>query len=372
MDDILLYGKSIAELEEVLVSVFRLFNENNLKINAEKCTFCAREVSWLGFKISEAGVRTDEKKIQPVKNMKKPETVEELRSFLGFTTFYSRFIKDYAKMVSPLYKLLKKNSVFEWKKEQNSAFNTIKKKLCCTGILALFDNSGKEVRVISDSSDFATGACLEQKQEDDRFRPVAFASFKFSDRETRYSVGEKEALGIVLALERFKNFLYGRKFKVLTDHKALIALLGGGKNRVSSNRITRWRHRLSHFDFNLEFIKGKENVADALSRLSDAELLQFEDNDDYLIINKLATEDSDIYTEPEMKQLVTYVKRGIWSEKDKTSLSFYYRVRKDLHVDDKNRLFLKNKFVPPVLKRKENLKNAHAGHPGFQRTLSRV
>ena len=142
-----------------------------------------------------------------------------MRSFLDLVNFCARFIPDLATVSEPLRRLTRKDVHFSWRKEQEVAFNELKKGLAKTETLGYFDSAAK-TRVITDASSVGLGALLVQEQNDEE-RVICYASRSLTDVEKRYSQTEKEALGIVWACERLHMYLYGTDFEILTDHKPL-------------------------------------------------------------------------------------------------------------------------------------------------------
>ena len=178
--------------------------------------------------------------------------------------FCARFIPDLATVAEPLRRLTRKDVHFSWGKEQEVAFDELKKRLATIETLGYFDSAAK-TRVITDASPVGLGAILVQEQNGEE-RVICYASRSLTDVEKRYSQTEKEALGIVWACERLHMYLYGTDFEILTDHKPL-QFIYSKKSRPSA-RVNRWVLRLQPNCFTVRHITGKENIADSLSRLT--------------------------------------------------------------------------------------------------------
>ena len=180
--------------------------------------------------------------------------------------------------------LCKKDTLFTWESSQQAAFEAIKKEITSAPVLAYFDQS-KASTIQSDVSKKGLGAVLLQ---DDK--PVIYASRALTETE-RYSNIERELLSVVFALERFHHYVYGYTATVQTDHKPLVSLW---KKSIVSNspRLQRLLLRLSQYDVNIEYLKGKDNVmADALSRVSpQAAPKEGEDEEDFIPVHMLTEE----------------------------------------------------------------------------------
>ena len=219
----------------------------------------------MGHHVSEKRTGPTQAKVEAVLNVREPQSAAEVRSFLGLVNFCSRFIPDLATTPEPLRKL---TTPVVWGKEQARSFQELKDKMHSVESLAYFDKEA-ETEIISDASPVGLRAVLLQKQQG-VMKVVTYASRCLSEVERRCSQTEKEALSIVWACERFHVYLYGIRFKVLTDHKPLEVIYS--KVHKPSSRIERWVLRLQNYDFIVEYLPGPENIADTLSRLIPVEL----------------------------------------------------------------------------------------------------
>ena len=199
--------------------------------------------------------------MQAVRDAPAPANASETRSFLGTVGFSSCFIPDFATIAEPLRRITQKGSTFEWGPSQQKAFSTLKDRLANATSLAYYDSSAP-TEVIADASPFGLGAVLVQTQDGVR-RAVSYASRTLTPGEHRYSQTEREALALVWSFERFRQYLLGREFTLVTDHQPLKAIYLPTSR--PSARIERWVLRLQEFQFRVQYVPGWQNIADALS-----------------------------------------------------------------------------------------------------------
>uniref|UniRef100_A0AAG5DPC1 RNA-directed DNA polymerase n=1 Tax=Anopheles atroparvus TaxID=41427 RepID=A0AAG5DPC1_ANOAO len=277
MDDIIIFSPSFQEHKVHISKIFRKLKEANLKIQHEKCEFFRKEVQFLGHTVTEHGVKPNNDKIEVIRSWPIPKTEKDIRQFLGILGYYRRFIKDFAKLVKPLTNLLRKEIEIEMTPEIIKCFEKCKKILTLDPIL-IYPDFSKEFILTTDASDFAIGAVLSQGPIG-QDRPVAYASRTLNKTEERYSTTEKELLAIIWAVKHFRPYLYGRKFKLYTDHQPLTFSLTN-----ANNKIIRWRLMLEEFDYEIIYKPGKQNViADALSQSDDMTAHSADTSDDYFI-----------------------------------------------------------------------------------------
>lgn len=268
VDDIIIVGCSEEHHLKNIRAVFEICRKTNLKLNPEKCHWFQNQVIYLGHLCTDEGVRPDPSKLDKVENFPVPENASEARRFVAFANYYRRFIEKFAHKAAPLNRLARKGVKFEWTAECDNAFQEIKNMLVSPPILA-YPDFDKQFVLITDASDKACGAVLAQEY-DGIDRPIAYFSRSFIKGELNKSTIEKELLAIYFAIKHFEPYLYGRKFVVKSDHRPLVHLFGMTK---PTNRLTRIRLDLEEFDFEIQYIKGADNVvADALSRITIDEL----------------------------------------------------------------------------------------------------
>lgn len=269
LDDIVIYSSTIEEHLQRLKKVLDCLRGSNLKLKPSKCNFFQESVIYLGHIITKDGIKPNPEKVLAIEKFPTPRTPKAIKSFLGMIGYYRKFIPNFSEISKPMLKLLKKGVKFIWSEETEKAFKDLKGKILESPILQYPDFT-KPFRLTTDASTKAIAAVLSQMSDNNIDLPIAFASRSLLDAETKYSTTELELLAIVWAIEHFRVYLYGKKFQVVTDHRPLAWLMD---LRDPSSRLMRWKIRLAHYDFTIEYIKGKLNhVADCLSRYIDEEV----------------------------------------------------------------------------------------------------
>lgn len=265
LDDIIITGYNLQNHIENLDKILKRLSDFNLKIQLDKCEFLKKETEFLGHIITPEGIKPNPDKIEKITNWKLPASQKEIKQFLGLTGYYRRFIRDYAKLAKPLTKKLKKDQKINTDdKDYINAFEKLKQIIASDQVLS-YPNFELPFILTTDASNFALGAVLSQVQ-DGKERPIAFGSRTLNKAEENYSTTEKEALAISWAVEKYRPYLHGSKFVLVTDHKPLIFI----KNATKNSKILRWRLDLENLDYDVIYKEGRNNVvADALSRKID-------------------------------------------------------------------------------------------------------
>jgi hypothetical protein len=196
LDDIMIYSKSFEEHVEHIEKVLMKLKEINAVIKLKKCEFGKRNLEFLGHRVGKDGLQPGVEKVEKIKNMKRPENVTEVRSFLGLCSYYRKFVKDFSKIAKPLNNLMKKNVKFEWKEKQQKAFDILKTKLMEKPIVK-YPDFGKEFMVITDASGKGLGAILAQKNKDNKEVVIAYASRSLVGAEINYPITDLECLAVV-------------------------------------------------------------------------------------------------------------------------------------------------------------------------------
>ncbi|GKD63120.1 putative reverse transcriptase domain-containing protein [Tanacetum coccineum] len=258
IDDILVYSKDEEEHGKHLKTILELLKKERLYAKFSKYDFWLDSVQFLGHVIDRSGVHVDLAKIEAIKSWAAPTTPTEVRRFLGLAWYYRRFIEGFSLISKLLTKLNQKNKKYEWGKEEEEAFQTLKQKLCSAPILALPEGT-EDFMVYYDASLKGYGAVLMQRE-----KVIAYASRQLKVHEENYTTRDLELGAVVFALRLWRHYLYGMKCVVFTDHKSLRYIL----NQKELNlRQRRWIKLLSDYDCKIWYHLRKANVvADALSR----------------------------------------------------------------------------------------------------------
>ncbi|XP_055905818.1 uncharacterized protein K02A2.6-like [Eupeodes corollae] len=269
LDDILVTGKNMQEHLHNLEAVFKRLSDNGLRVNLQKCDFMKTEVEYLGHIVSAKGVRPAESKVAAIKKLPRPTNLKELQSFMGKINYYNSFIKNFSQIAAPLNELRKQDVLFQWRVPQENAFQNLKQQIEDATHLAHFK---PELPIIlaTDASYYGIGAVISHLNPDGTEQPIAHASKTLNDSQRNYSQIEKEAFSIIFGVTKFRQYLYGRRFILYTDHKPLISLFHPNKKlpTITTGRLTRWALTLMSFTYEIRYKPSNKHAnADALSRL---------------------------------------------------------------------------------------------------------
>lgn len=213
-DDILIYSKTLQEHVEHVSKAMEILRTNQLFAKRSKCVFGQRQVEYLGYVISDAGVATDPEKIRAVREWPTPTNITELRGFLGLAGYYRRFIQNFGVICRPMFDSLKKMG-FKWEEKQQQSFDEIKSRLAQAPVLALLDFTQPFI-LEADASGSGIGAVLMQGG-----RLIAYISKAIGPRAAGYSTYDKEALAILEALKKWKHYFMGTSVIIRTDQASL-------------------------------------------------------------------------------------------------------------------------------------------------------
>ena len=264
-DDIIVHGNNFDDVLNGLDTALSRLYSAGLTLNLRKCQFFRKQVTFLGHVVSKDGMATDPVKIQKVREWPEPRTAKELSSFLGLASYFRKYVKDFAQISAPLFRLTARDIQFQWTEEAQRTFECLKVALSEAPLVA-FPRFGAEAGIFTldcDASDEGIGAVLLQEQ-DGIERVVAYGSHRLSKAQKNYSTTKKELLACVVFTQEFAHYITGKEFRLRTDHSSLQWLLNF-KN--PTGMIARWLDILGSFKFDIVYRPGTQNVvADALSR----------------------------------------------------------------------------------------------------------
>jgi len=377
VDDVLVSGRNDAAHLQNLKEIFRRLTEANLRLNREKCTFMASEVTYCGLIIDKNGARTVPDKVQAIVEAPAPQTVTQLKSYLGMLNFYHRYLPDVSNVLAPLHRLLKNGAAWVWGPEQQEAFKRSKELLSRSPVLVHFD-SNKEIILACDASPYGLGAVISHRMEDGSERPIAFASRSMSVAEKKYSQLDKEGLALIFGVKKFHQYLYGKHFTLYTDHQPLVGLFAEEKpvSVMASARVQRWALTLAAYEYTIKYRAGKCNAnADALSRLPVAEAPQFTpvpaeviglmEMMDSTPVNAQKIKNWTL-RDPVLSEVVTFTMQGWPEHNPREELFPYWSRRLELATED-GCLLWGNRVVVPPQGRNDILQELHEAHPGVVR-----
>ena len=264
IDDVLVASANPQEHFEHLRLVFTRFQEYGIILNPLKCVLGVPQLQFLGHMVNQDGITPLNSKVQAIRDFPIPSSQRQLRKFLGLVNFYHRFIPGCAHTLQPLNACLSsRGKELQLSPVAAKAFSTIKQSLAEATLLS-YPQPNATIAIITDASDIAVGAVLQQHVRD-TWQPIAYFSRKLKPSETRYSTFDRELLAIFLAIKHFQHYVEGQQFHILTDHKPLTFLFCN-PHRYSP-RQTRQLDYISQFTSDIRHVSGTNNpVADALSR----------------------------------------------------------------------------------------------------------
>uniref|UniRef100_A0A3P9H5V6 Gypsy retrotransposon integrase-like protein 1 n=1 Tax=Oryzias latipes TaxID=8090 RepID=A0A3P9H5V6_ORYLA len=382
LDDVIVYGRDQQEHDRNLQAVLATLNEAGLQLNMEKCHFNQKSLQFLGHVISAKGLLPNEDHLKAIAEAPAPGDATTLRSFLGLTAWYAKFVKNYASLVEPMRACLHTDT-FKWTSEAQASFDAVKTRIINSPALAVFEPSLPTI-VATDASDYGLGAILTQLHPDKTERTVAFASRSLTPAERKYSIVEKEALACVWAVEKWRTFLWGTRFTLRTDQRALTTLLATKGLGRAGMRIARWSARLLCFTYDVEYRAGAQNyAADCLSRLPlpsvenaepvvEPELVALLDTELKALTVKDFTAACQVC--PELTALREQMKQG-WPKTAQSlpaMLQPYFAVRDELSVEEVIVYRGPYRRLVPVAVRKQIINLAHETHQGVVRTKQRL
>ncbi|UYV70240.1 hypothetical protein LAZ67_7002261 [Cordylochernes scorpioides] len=262
-DDFVIFSNTIEEHAQHIQKFFLVCQEENIKLNYNKCEFFKTQIEFLGYTIKSGTYTPQIKNLDVINAIKVPTNLKTLQSFLGAINVYNKCIPNYAQLRTPLNKLLKKDTTWNWDNQCQTSFEALKESLTSQPILHLF-KEGLPCQLYCDASLLGIAGVLKQQYPDGTLYPVQFYSRALRPHEKNYTISELECLAIIECVDKFRVYLTGVKFTIFTDHHAL-QWLNTIKN--PTGRLFRWSLKMSTYEYEIRYIKGsKQHEADLLSR----------------------------------------------------------------------------------------------------------
>ncbi|XP_059051897.1 uncharacterized protein K02A2.6-like [Achroia grisella] len=379
LDDVAVTGTTVEEHNQRLKKVLCKLEEMGLRLNVKKCVFAANSITFLGHMLDVDGLHPSPAKVKEIQEKPAPTNRETLRAFLGLYNFYEKFLPGKSTILEPLYRLLESKRTWSWGDGEHKAFLEAKRLLSSDLTLVGYDLQ-KELILICDSSEYGLGAIIAHVMQDGSERPVMMASRTLQAHERRYGQIDKEALAIIFGLTKFHEFLSGRKFIIVTDHKPLVGLFNPEKPipEQISPRMLRWSLKLACYDYKIKYRPGKLiGNADALSRWTapNTSCIKTEETRDMLLMEEQLSEwqlDACKIAEETKKDVVLqkvmfYVLHG-WPRKNTDLRLQAYWTRREALSHNKDCLLWCNRVIIPTSLQEKVLKLLHAPHAGMVQT----
>ena len=371
-DDIVIFGRNEEEHDSNLRQFMRVAKEHGLQLNSEKCEIKRDQISFFGNLYTANGMRPDPKKIKDLLDMPAPKNKSDLKNFLGFLTYLSKFISNFSHKSASLRDMLKQDSQFLWEEHHQRTFESLKKEITEDSCLKYFEPQ-KRVVVQCDASLKGLGVALLQPDDEEQLRPVAFASKSLTPTEQRYACIERELLAIVFATKRFHSYLYGKFFEVRTDHRPLVMILDKSM-AATPTRLQRMVIQLQDYNFSVEYVPGSQNViADSLSRLPSPENSEISLDLRVDLVRFSSEKLLELKTSTAQDAQLNHLKEVImigWPENIKETASHvreYWSLRDQLTVEDG--IILKGQqVVIPASMKQDILRQLHTAHLGIEKT----
>jgi hypothetical protein len=377
VDDVICSGKDDDKHHHTLRQVLQRMREHNYRLSRSKCLFLQDSVKFLVQYVDKDGLRTDPEKVSAIMSIPTPKDVTEVQAFLGLVNFYGKFLPNLSTICEPLNSLTHKDAKWVWSTRCQQAFDSVKKCVSSSKVLAHFDQS-LPIGISCDASSVGLGVVLFHRYSDTTERPIAYASKTLSAAERNYSQIEKEGLAILFGVKKFIQYLYGRRFILVTDHNPIF-----GRNRevpsLVATRLHRWALFLSGFTYDIEYRNTKlHGNADCLSRFPMIDKSSFDEEADRdvnsIVEENLVTSKQvkrSTARDPDLAAVIRHVQQG-WPTKQSflpDKLRPYLVHRHEYSLENGILMWGLRVVVPSSLK--ENvLSLLHETHPGVVRMKS--
>ncbi|XP_058822868.1 uncharacterized protein K02A2.6-like [Topomyia yanbarensis] len=386
LDDVIVGGETQEEHDRNLEAVLQRIQDFGFTIRAEKCSFSKQQIRYLGHLFDRRGLQPDPVKVEAITKLPPPTDISGVRSFLGAINYYGKFVPNMRQLRYPIDNLLKSETKFVWNSECQQAFERFKQ-ILSSGLLLTHYDPKQEIIVSADASSVGLGATISHKFPDGSIKVVQHASRALTKAEQNYSQPDREGLAIIFAVTKFHKMIFGRKFRLQTDHAPLLRIFGSKKGipMYTANRLQRFALNLLLYDFDIEYVPtDKFGNADVLSRLINQHV---KPEEDYVIASIILEEDvrsvaadtvnmlplsfrvvaQSTQADPLLRKVFRYIQDGWPSSKTvDPELKRFHSRQESLTVVDGCILFAERLVIPSQY-RKRCLDQLHRGHPGMQR-----
>ena len=269
VDNLYIAGIDEQEHNSNLNSFLKAAKKYDLTFNENKTVVSTKSLDILGYTLSNGEIKPDVDRIRPILELPVPNNLASLKRALGMFAYYASFIPQFSDKISAL----NQTKTFPLGSDAQAAFESLKKSLCETTLLAIDENIPFTVE--TDASSVAISASLNQNG-----RPVAFMSRTLQGSEIKRSSVEKEASAIIEAIRKWRHLLVNKHFTLITDQKPVSFMFSENCSKIKNDRIFRWRLELLELSYSIVYRPGKDNVvADAFTRsnlnaISDVSLIE--------------------------------------------------------------------------------------------------
>lgn len=369
LDDIKITGPDTETHLHRLNLVLGKLHYHNLKVNFEKSVFLVDEIEYCGYRINKYGIQKVKSKIDAIQNVQVPRDKSQVRAFVGLINYYRRFIKDASTILQPLNNLLKDTVPFEWSKACQKAFEEAKEVIQSEQVLCHFDPTLPLV-LATDASPFGVGAVLSHILPDGSERPIQFASQTLTKTQQKYSQIDKEAYSLIYGIKKFYQYVCGRRFTLVTDHKPLLQIFSPSRSLpvLSATRMQHYAIFLQSFQYDIRYKNTNlHSNADAMSRLPlTSEDLSIFDVPDVFELRQIETLPVTVEmlakaTEQDnsLSKLLSGLRTG-----ETISKEFCFNIKQEEFSLQSGCIMRGQRVVVPISLRKEVLSELHTAHFG--------
>lgn len=265
IDDLIIASDTWEEHVEHVRKVLKMLKSCGLKIHPSKSIFGSNVLEYLGHNvIGKQGIAMNEAKVAALKALPTPTNLLELRSVLGFMSYYRHFIPGFSSLCEPMVQLLRKNAPFNWGPDQQAAYQSLKNLMSKPGLVLRPVDPEKQLMLHTDWSTRGIGAVLGQLDDKGQEYLCACISRSLNKHERNYPAYKGELLALTWAVQSFRAHLHGVHFVLYTDHRPLTWLMAA---RDLTGQYSRWQMMLQEYDFKVVHRPGLSHQnADTLSR----------------------------------------------------------------------------------------------------------